>query len=157
MKPKDRIKPSILCLLSNWMNAPAQPFSRSALSNGLMSTKQSHYKLNDCVFKAGWKIGWLLSDDPLYKQKRAVWARFGLCCCFQAGFTKLGDSSNMPVYDQPSYTVPLECEWFGATLSSCFVLDCPLVLACPLPPSAPPSHPLCFLSLSLCMKLSNRY
>ncbi|CAB1432403.1 unnamed protein product [Pleuronectes platessa] len=34
---RDRIKPPVLGLLSHWVNAPVQPFSGSALSNGLMS------------------------------------------------------------------------------------------------------------------------
>lgn len=57
---RDRIKPSILCPLSNWVNAPLQPFSCPALSNGLMSAKQSHYTLNDHVFKVGLK-NWVIT------------------------------------------------------------------------------------------------
>lgn len=52
---RDGINPSILCLLSNWLSAPLQPFSCPALSNGLMSAKQSHYTLNDHVFKVALK------------------------------------------------------------------------------------------------------
>ncbi len=55
VEAKGRIKPSILCLLSNWVSAPLQPFSCPALSNGLMSAKQSHYRPNDHVFKVGLK------------------------------------------------------------------------------------------------------